>query len=240
MAFPLGAALTAGASLIGGWLGKSSSDAARDDAAAARVQDYEWQKEFAKNGIRWRVEDAKAAGLHPAFGLGNPTTFSPASYVGGGDNSFGAGIAQAGQDIGRAIDAGRTHSERAEARKLSLENMGLQNDLLRAQIAKVSQAGSPPGRPGANQGYVIDGQGSTVLPVGKFGSATPLVVGGERVAIDRRWSDGEKFEDRWGDWGGSLAGMGVMAADLVSHAKRRTRVKKVPFSWVPKLSYERR
>lgn len=40
----------------------------------------EMQREFAKNGVRWRVEDAVAAGLHPLAALGvNPASASPVS-----------------------------------------------------------------------------------------------------------------------------------------------------------------
>lgn len=40
------------------------------------------QREFAQHGIRWKVEDSKAAGLHPLFGAGlSGTTFSPSFQV---------------------------------------------------------------------------------------------------------------------------------------------------------------
>lgn len=115
------------------------------------------QKEFAQHGIRWKVEDAKAAGLHPLAALGAQThSFSPTVV---GDN-----FAQAGQEIGRAIDSTRTHSERKDANgvlgKLAIERAGLENDLLRSQIAKNNQAGQPPARPSIDERYMgIDGQG---------------------------------------------------------------------------------
>lgn len=40
------------------------------------------QREFAQHGVRWRVEDAVAAGLHPLFALGaNVPQFSPVSMA---------------------------------------------------------------------------------------------------------------------------------------------------------------
>jgi len=57
--------------------GKSASE---DAAAAAREarelelamhnQNIQLQKDFAQHGIRWRVEDAKAAGIHPLAAVG--------------------------------------------------------------------------------------------------------------------------------------------------------------------------
>lgn len=87
-------------SVIGGLFGKDQADANRDA-----------QKEFAQHGIRWKVADAKAAGIHPLYALGAQThSFTP---VGAGD--YVGALGAAGQDIGRAIDATRTERERKQA-----------------------------------------------------------------------------------------------------------------------------
>lgn len=55
----------------GEWFGEDRPD-------EVRAQNIEQQKEFAKNSIQWRVADAKAAGLHPLFGLsGGGASFTP-------------------------------------------------------------------------------------------------------------------------------------------------------------------
>lgn len=92
-----------------GLIGNSQTNAA--NAAAANLS-YEQQKEFAQNGIRWRVADAKAAGIHPLAALGAmPANYTPAASVANSpDYSF---LADAGQNIGRAMDAKRTQEERA-------------------------------------------------------------------------------------------------------------------------------
>lgn len=134
----LGSIISAGASLLGG-----SKD--RKAAASANEMNAELQREFAQNGIRWKVEDAKAAGVSPLFALGAQThSFSP-SLVGKSHDDF----SRAGQDIGRAVDAGRTVTERNRARAdaLTLERGELENQLLRSQIAKLNQPGHPPARP---------------------------------------------------------------------------------------------
>lgn len=156
----LGELLGAGASLLGGIFGQSS-------ASKANKANLKAQKEFAQNGIRWKVADAQAAGLHPLAALGAQTTsFSP-SFV--GDNSFGTGVAAAGQDIGRAIDATRSQGQKVDAyvktaQDLSIQRMGLENQLLASQIAKVRQPSVQAPMPDVNQRWMVEGQGNTQLP----------------------------------------------------------------------------
>lgn len=148
----LGALIGAAGSIAGSLIGKKQAD-----------KNLKIQKEFAQHGIRWKVEDAKAAGLHPLAALGAQThSFSPVAV---GD--YGSSLASAGQDIGRAIDATRDKGERAEAdgtmRRLALERAGLENDLLRSQIAKNSQAGTPPARPLVGVEGTLRGQGDAPI-----------------------------------------------------------------------------
>lgn len=91
--------------------------------------EYERQKEFAQNGIRWRVEDAKAAGLHPLYAIGaNTPTYSPQAAVG-----TDYGLSSIGQNISRAIEAGQTRAERAHAQEVQDAISGAQVGLLQAQ-----------------------------------------------------------------------------------------------------------
>lgn len=127
---------------------KGGKIANRNNTAAA-TQEYERQKEFAQMGVRWKVEDAKSAGLHPLFALGAQTaSYSPVAV----QDSAGAAMAEAGQNISRAITAAGTFSEREMARlalrqaqnaitegdlrneQLRLQNRQLENDLLLAPI----------------------------------------------------------------------------------------------------------
>lgn len=71
------------------------------------------QKEFAQNGIRWRVEDAKKAGIHPLYALGASTaSFSPVAGY-GGDFGISDALNSFGQGIDRAAQAKMTKEERA-------------------------------------------------------------------------------------------------------------------------------
>ncbi len=161
-----GSLISGAASIFGGLLGSSSSDKARKAAQAEAAADRKLQKQFAKKGIRWRVEDAQAAGIHPLYAMGASIpgyTPSPAR-LGGGDNSMGNALASAGQDIGRAVSATMTQPER----DLSLQRSALQNKLLEAQILKLtreSQTGPP--LPSASSGG-MPGQGNFPSSVDVF------------------------------------------------------------------------
>lgn len=130
------------------------------------------QREFAQQGIRWKVADAKAAGIHPLYALGASTTsFSP-SYVGADYSGLGRGLGEMGQDISRAVNATRTEDERREAEAsafmlnavrnsdsrvalaeekvkqdrawaLRMQNAELQNTLLASQIMRINHAPNP-------------------------------------------------------------------------------------------------
>ena len=129
----------AAGSVVGGLLGNAAS-------AQASEQNYQAQKEFAQNGIRWRVADAKAAGLHPLAALGAQTPgYTPSAFV--GDTSWMGDAAQnLGQSIGRAAEAKMTAKERARERAvadqsvaLSMETKRLQNQYLETQIQAQKQ-----------------------------------------------------------------------------------------------------
>lgn len=147
------------------------------------------QREFAQHGIRWKADDAKAAGLHPMAALGGAgAAFSPVAHVSGGsipstpvsspsanivaDTSMGNAMSSMGQDISRAISATAAVAERNDAytqamQAISLEKGTLENDLLKSQIARARQS-TGPAMPVSGR-YLVDGQGSTA-------SGTSLVV----------------------------------------------------------------
>lgn len=129
----LGGLISGGASLLSGWM----QDEAAEDRNNAQInwarenaaQSTALQREFAQNGVRWRVEDAKAAGLHPVFALGGSgATFTPSassvSFEGRGEG-LARGVAQAGQDISRAVMAQETPGER-ELRRAQLRLLNAQ------------------------------------------------------------------------------------------------------------------
>lgn len=143
----LGPIISGASSLLGGIL---SSGAAKD----AAEEQAELQKEFAQNAIRWKVADAKAAGVHPLYALGaNTVSYSPVSV---GDTSIGSALSDMGQDVGRAVEAVQSQPERDAAKKLTLlqlERAGLENEYLKTQIqgqvtSNLRNAQVPPPFPG--------------------------------------------------------------------------------------------
>lgn len=120
------------------------------------------QREFAQNGIQWRVQDAKAAGIHPLYALGGSgATYSPSGIsVGGGTGSdLGRDLANMGQGLGRAVAAASSKEDRADAayqsqmRIMGLERASLENRLLETQIA-------------ASQGALMRAQVGPGIPTG--------------------------------------------------------------------------
>lgn len=102
------AAISGAAAIAGGLINDRSN---RRQASADRAM----QREFAQYGIRWRVEDAKKAGIHPAVALGASVN--------------GAQPTQIGSQIGDGIErAGRAYLD------AKLQSEVTQSDLNQAQI----------------------------------------------------------------------------------------------------------
>lgn len=140
----LGGAIGAVGNVLGGLFGKSAAD-----------KQTAMQKEFAQNGIQWRVRDATKAGIHPLYALGAQVT--PYSPVQVGD----MGLSAAGQDLSRAYMATRTEGQKVDlftkqSQALQLQRLGLENELLAAQIKKTNQPSDQAPFPGSS--YMIPGQ----------------------------------------------------------------------------------
>lgn len=81
----------------------------------------------AKKSVQWRVADAKKAGIHPLAALGvSPAQMQPV-YA---DTKFG----QAGQDLGRAVQALKPSLEK-EASIEQIKGLKLENKLKEVEIA---------------------------------------------------------------------------------------------------------
>lgn len=166
----VGSALGAVGSLAGGLIANQSQN-------QLAQQNYAAQKEFAQNGIRWKVADAKAAGLHPLAALGaQGYTYNPV-MVGGSDlglSAAGESLAQMGQGIDRAMSAKQQAAERqayqayeAQVRQKDLALKDKQLALLDSEIAQnmansrlaLSRAQLPPAMPPSSPRTALPGQG---------------------------------------------------------------------------------
>lgn len=139
---------------IGGLFGGSKGGPDWTSIQLMREQ-QQMQKEFAQNGIRWRVADAKAAGLHPLAAISAAgATFSPASYAGDlrGSSDMSQSLREMGQGLGRAVAATQTKEERvASAFELTRQRQEIERgDLINAKLAAdlaLMQTGVGPGMP---------------------------------------------------------------------------------------------
>lgn len=137
--------ISTGANILGKFFG--GGDDAAEKAADAN---YAIQKEFAKNGIRWRVEDAQRAGIHPLYALGAQTTPGSPVMVDGGSNSnpIGESLAEAGSGIARAMAAGKTSLERLQEQMLTAQIKGQEIDNAKAASDLALSSGAGIGPPG--------------------------------------------------------------------------------------------
>lgn len=138
----LGPVLEIGADYMGLKAGEDEAQRTREHADEMRAADIAMQKEFAQMGIRWRVEDAKAAGLHPLAALGSGgSSYTPSGVSVMADRSREDFYHRTGQNLSRALSATATSEERS-AKRLQLVGMDLDNQIKRAELAKLQN--SPP------------------------------------------------------------------------------------------------
>lgn len=170
--------------------------------SSANSDNVRYQKAFAQRGIRWRVADAKKAGVHPLFALGaNPASFTPS--VASPDYSFIG-------DAANAYSKGRA-AKKAEA--LALDEFNLRQQKTNAEIGLInSQADYYKSKALPGAGLDMGGEANN----GKDGPAVPRIrAGGVPIEFDPNTSDASRAEDRWGDFAGGIYGFGVALMDLV-------------------------
>lgn len=187
-----GALVSAGAKLIPSLVGEGS-----DKQEAQWNANYELQQRMAEHGTLIRARDVMRAyaetGIHPLSLMGmNPASASSVASVGGTSSNWRKGVADAGQDIGRAIGATAGQNERNEMMKLQVQRGGLENELLRVQIARNVQelersAQIGPAMPIGDQSrYLLQGQGQTNTELRAPIGGQIKVVPAEVTATDAR------------------------------------------------------
>lgn len=200
----IGAALIGGGTaLLGSALSDRSTDRAMDRSAAERTLDRDFQREYAQHGIRWRINDGRAAGLHPLIAAGvQPTPYSP---VGDGGTVTGSakgdGIRAAGAMLAESL--ARSGREKAETRLLNAqadiyEQQGHDSQLARMKQLQVNDV-------------VQDGYHDVNNPK----RTTKLKFAGIPISTAPFSSDAQTFEDRYGEAGGAVLGLGNIPADVL-------------------------
>lgn len=138
-------------------------------------QQMDWQRTAATTGIQMRVEDARAAGIHPLAALG-AQTFNPSPISAGTSNA----MADHGQDIGKAITAALSVQEKEdefkkEIQKAQLTRLNLENQDLASKIATRTQTKTP-SMPSPATRYLVDGQGETATTSRAMSTAPPGTI----------------------------------------------------------------
>lgn len=144
---------------IGGSIFDAISDITGSRSSRNMANDQFWnnlayQKEFAKHGIQWRVEDAKAAGISPLAALGANTVSYTPQYIGGRD----AGMSNMGQNIARAINT----IEARETRKLSKLRLEQEEEKLK-YMKKVNKSMDTTGQPKVDNLGIIQADDYSVI-----------------------------------------------------------------------------
>lgn len=124
----LGNIISAVGGIAGGLLGQRSQ---QDDAKHA-AQDA---VRFAKNSIRWRVDDAKRAGIHPLYALGAAGASAPQFIP--GQSPLGSSIRDAAAQIGHDVN-------QAPIQKAQTDLLKAQTRVADAQADALSKSATPP------------------------------------------------------------------------------------------------
>lgn len=110
------------------------------EQAKQRMEQARWdseqqmQRDFAKHGVTWNLEQYAKAGINPMYAPGvggssyKPAGFTPSGNAQASRSNSGRYIAQMGQDISRALQATMGEKARLELERERLINEGLSID----------------------------------------------------------------------------------------------------------------
>lgn len=219
----LGGLVGAGASIFNASANRKQQEEFNRQQIAMSREQMAMQKEFAQQGIKWKVDDAVRAGLHPLIGAGaQAQSFSPVSVGGSAPQ-----MADFGQDIGRAVKAAgslfeRENEDEKKLKNLAMEKAGLENDILKADLVSrvrreaqqlgpafpgsadhvdIRSGGIPLPRPGParmSSGEAVreDDLKQTIEDQPSPESGRPY---GFQMPYNRMFGSAQAFEDRYGD-----------------------------------------
>lgn len=186
----IGAAISAGGSLLGGFL---NNKAASDESQ----KNWDRQKTAMKNQIQWKVQDAEKAGIHPLAALGvNPASAPGAAQV------FDNGIGNAASALGEAVERSMDPMQKGALamQRIQLERGTLDNELVRGQIASQRMKNIQQSTPG-----VVSTTGNNVL-------VNPLT---DKPFPAKYPNLGQDAENAYSDIGGNAFGAANLISDLL-------------------------
>lgn len=180
-----------GGAVLGHYLDKEAARTQAHNDRMAASKNAAMQKEFAQHGVRWKVEDARRAGISPLAALGAQTSsFSP-TYVGETAVSAGDVARETGQNISRAISKTSTAEERemqvlqTQSARLDVEGKAIDNQIRASQLRQLNQG---PAFPGSDN--FMPGQGDSGVKINPS-ERTQHQAG--RPAQDKGWITDRAF-----------------------------------------------
>lgn len=124
--------------IISGGLELIAGQQERSQANQQLDFNYAMQKEFAQNGISWKVADAKRAGIHPLAAIGASTAMPQAISIGGGSSGIRA-VSRALKNMGQGVvDLPMRKIQMAQEVE-RLKNMKLENMKTIGELNKFGQ-----------------------------------------------------------------------------------------------------
>lgn len=174
------AVASGGASIYDGMMDRRDADTTRRMNQDNYDRSDSLQREFAQNGISWKVQDAERAGIHPLFALGaQGASYSPSTFIAGDlprRNTFSS-LASMGQDVSRAVFATAPQRKRDAAMfELNREQGELENAILRHKLSQMRAVGPAMPLSGSGMsGGLLDGQGDSLRTSSGYVSEMPLV-----------------------------------------------------------------
>lgn len=169
-------------------------------------ENFDFQREFAQNGVQWRVDDAKKAGISPLYGLGA---------------SLGSGIpsAQAGDSPNIPKLSKLPKKYRIAMESLQLEAAKLDNEVKRATILEIqSQAKRNEADIVFQQKQLSDlvNERSKITGAGKPRTISPFGYDFELPP----GSSAQQIGDEFGDVAEALYGLGRIGQTAVHNANK--------------------
>lgn len=139
-------------------------------------KNYEMQKEFAQNGLTWKIQDAARSGISPLAALGASGYSASPMMVGSNIPNVdrASSYHELGQNLGRAILAQQSQQDK-ENHAIDMARKRKENDLLDLQIAsarnELNKHATNPGIPNSFQ-YMRNPDGSVeIQPSSEFSQA---------------------------------------------------------------------
>lgn len=208
----LPAVISAGSQLAGGLIG------AKQQKKSMKMQ-LRAQKEFAQQGVRWRVADARAAGISPLAALGAATHSPSFTYTG---DTMGDAIAGAGKAVAAGIQAKEAADMARQSHQAALMEAGSRMRANNAEAYRNVKAGDV-----AAQQHIMSTVKRVVQRLGSdraaaagvshkdaIGKQKPITTPFGPWRTDPRFSETQEVEDRYGDIIGGLFGLGRRAYEM--------------------------